>query len=188
VRRRFPAAGLALIAIFSCAVGGPALGLRDSTVGPITIVGRAWAAPAAPGFRVKLLDSPRTLDTRELIGKRVLVLRFQASYCKPCNRESAALDRLALRYRNRGVEVLALHVQDTITDTRRFVKRNTVGYGVALDPQLTIGNRYGFKGTPYTVVVDRKGEMIAQITGESALTRLPKILDEALAADSPPRS
>ena len=56
----------------------------------------ASAAPAAPGFRVHLLDSQRVVDSRELIGKKVLVLRFQASYCKPCARESAALTRLAV--------------------------------------------------------------------------------------------
>ena len=38
----------------------------------------ALAAPAAPGFRVKLLDSSRTFDSREMMGKKVVVLRFQA--------------------------------------------------------------------------------------------------------------
>src|SRR5256885_7275085 len=42
------------------------------------------AAPAAPGFSVKIFDSNATLDSRDLIGKSVLVVRFQASYCKPC--------------------------------------------------------------------------------------------------------
>jgi len=141
------------------------------------------AADEAPGFRVALLDAPGEFDTRDLIGKRVLVLRFQASYCKPCGRESGALNRVAARYRERGVEVLALHVQDTVADTRRFIKRHQVRYPVALDPQLTIGNRYGFKGTPYTVVVDRRGEIVARIHGVSAVARLPRILDAALAAD-----
>jgi len=51
---------------------------------------------------------------------------------------------------------------------------------VALDPRLTIANRFGFNGTPYTVVVDRRGEMVARIHGESAVTRLPRILDGLL--------
>ena len=80
-----------------------------------------------------------------------------------------------------GVEMLALHVQDTVADTRRFVKRNQARYAVALDPQLTIGNRLGFKGTPYTVVIDKKGEMIARLHGASVIGRPPKILDQALA-------
>jgi protein-disulfide isomerase len=58
---------------------------------------------------------------------------------------------------------------------------------VALDPQLTVGNRFGFKGTPYTVVMDLKGDLRAQIHGEGAMSQLPKILDEAL-REAPPKS
>ena len=144
----------------------------------------AGAAPAAPGFRVQLLDSPRVIDSRELMGTRVLVLRFQASYCKPCARESAAFGRLVDRYRNRSVEFVALHVQDTVADIRSFTRANKVNYPVALDPKLGVANRFGFKGTPYTVVVDLTGEMVARLRGESAITRLPRILDQAL-KDSP---
>ena len=140
----------------------------------------AAAAPAAPGFRVRLLDSGKTVDSRELIGKKILVLRFQASYCKPCARESAALARLADRYRTRDVELLAVHVQDTAADARAFVRKNKVSYPVALDPRLTMGNQYGFTGSPYTVVVDRKGEIAARLVGESAVGKLPRILDDLL--------
>lgn len=148
----------------------------------IALASGAAAAPAAPGFRVRLLDSGRTVDSRELIGKKVLVLRFQASYCKPCARESAGLARLAARYRARDVEVLAIHVQDTAADARSFMRTNRVSYPVALDPRLTMGNQFGFKGTPYTVVVDRKGEIVARIVGQSAVTKLPAILDALLRA------
>ncbi len=139
------------------------------------------AAPAAPGFRVRLLDGKTTLDSRELIGKKVLVLRFQASWCKPCVKESPGLAQLTERYRGRGVEVLAIHVQDTQEDVQRFVDQQKVPYKVALDPRLSVGNRFGFRGTPYTVVVDRRGEMVARIHGESAVTRLPRILDGLVA-------
>ena len=144
------------------------------------------AAPAAPGFKVHLFDSKTTVDSRDLIGKKILVLRFQASYCKPCVKESPALGRLFDKYRSRDVDVLALHVQDTANDTRAFMRKYKVNYPVALDPQLTIGNSFGFKGTPYTVVIDQKGEIVAQITGAAAVARLPKILDDLLKASAPP--
>lgn len=141
------------------------------------LVVQAEAAPAAPGFRVRLLDGKTSLDSRNFIGKKVLVLRFQASWCKPCAKESAALAQVAERYRGRGVETLAIHVQDTAADAQRFVREQNATYPVALDPRLTVGNRFGFKGTPYTVVVDKKGELVARIHGVSAVARLPKILD-----------
>ena len=151
----------------------------------IVTVGPVAAAPAAPGFRVKLLDAGRVFDSREMMGKKVVVLRFQASYCTPCAREAAAFGRLVERYRGRDVEFLTLHVQDTVADTRRFVRTQRITYPVALDPKLTIGNRYGVKGTPYTVVIDRKGEIAARLPGESAVTRLPRVLDDALRQGAP---
>jgi peroxiredoxin len=151
----------------------------------LSLTSSVTAEPAAPGFKVPLLDG-RTLDSRDLIGKSILVLRFQASYCRPCVRESAALGRLAERYRERGVEVLAIHVQDTVPDVRRFMRTNKVTYPVTLDPKLVIGNRYGFKGTPYTVVVDRRGEMVARLHGVSVVGRLPRILDELLKKEPAP--
>jgi peroxiredoxin len=146
----------------------------------------AEAAPAAPAFRVKALDGQRTLDSRELLGKKTIVLRFEASYCKVCAKQAEALSRIADRYRDRGVEVIAIHVQDTSADTRRFMQAHRVTYPVALDPRLTIGNRFGFKGSPYTVVIDRRGEMVARIHGESAVARLPRILDGLLRASASP--
>lgn len=142
------------------------------------------AEPAAPGFKVRILDGSE-VDSRDLIGKKILVLRFQASYCKPCVRESMALARVADRYRDRGVDVLAIHVQDTATDVRKFMRANKVTYQVALDPKLVIGNRYGFKGTPYTVVIDRRGEMVSRVHGVSAVSRLPRLLDELLKKEPP---
>lgn len=161
--------------------------MRAALLGLATLLAlssSAAAAPAAPGFKVRLIDG-RTVDSRELIGKKILVLRFQASYCKPCARESAALGRVAERFRDRDVDVLAIHVQDTVADVRRFMRANRVTYPVALDPQLVIGNRYGFKGTPYTVVVDRKGEIVARLPGVSVVSRLPRMLDELLKKEPP---
>ena len=63
--------------------------------------------------------------------------------------------------------------------------RINLTYPVALDPRLTLGNRFGFKGTPYTVVIDRKGEMVERLSGEGAVRRLPQMLDGLLAKDPP---
>jgi peroxiredoxin len=150
----------------------------------LALVSGADGAPAAPGFRVTQLDGKRTFDSRDMIGKKVVVLRFQASYCKPCVKESPALSRLTQRYGPRGVEVLALHVQDTATDVRRFVRAQKPAYAIALDPKLVVGNRYGVQGTPHTVVIDRKGEIVLRHGGEGAIARLPRVLDDALAPKS----
>jgi len=148
----------------------------------LAVTAGAEAAPTAPGFLLHLLDGT-PFDSRESIGKQILVVRFQASYCKPCAKEAAALNRLTERYRDRGVTFVAIHVQDTVDDTRKFVRTHKVAYPVVLDPRLMLGNRFNFKGTPYTVVIDRRGEIAARLVGEGAAKRLPQILDASLKAE-----
>jgi peroxiredoxin len=150
----------------------------------LALAGAAGAAPAAPGFKVKTLDG-QTIDSKGLIGRKVIVLRFQSSYCKPCVKESPELSRLAEQYRQRDVEVIAIHVQDTTADARRFVETTKATYPVALDPRLNLGNRFGFKGTPFTVVIDRKGEIAARVHGEGVVRRLPRTLDPLLKRPPP---
>jgi cytochrome c biogenesis protein CcmG/thiol:disulfide interchange protein DsbE len=148
--------------------------------------GPALAAPAAPAFTVTLLDGSGHFDSRAHIGKDTLVVRFQASWCKVCNEEAAGLERIYQKYRTRGVSLISVQVQDTEADAKKFLKANKATFPAGLDPRLKIANRFGFRGTPYTVVINRKGEMVARIHGRSDEARLSRILDP-LAKPAEPR-
>ena len=137
----------------------------------------ALAAPSAPAFTFQLLDGSGSFDSRALIGKKVLVVRFQASWCKVCAEEAPAIERIWQKYRGSGVEVVAVQVQDTEADARRFLTAQGATYPAGLDPRLTIASRFGFKGTPYTVVISKRGEIAARIHGRSDEARLARALD-----------
>ena len=137
----------------------------------------AAAAPAAPAFHVTLLDGPGHFDSRAHLGKHVLVVRFQASWCKVCNEEAAAFERVYQKYRASGVEMVSVQVQDTEADARHFLAVNKATYPAGLDPRLQIAGRFGFRGTPYTVVIDKRGEIVARIHGRSDEARLARVLD-----------
>ncbi len=133
------------------------------------------AAPSAPAFTIKLLEGGKTFDSRSLIGKKVLVVRFQASWCKVCVEEAPAIEQTWVKYRPAGVEVVGIQVEDTRADAVRFLRGST--YPAGLDPQLLIANRFKAKGTPYTIVIDKKGEIAARIPGRSGEARLARVLD-----------
>jgi len=146
----------------------------------------AIAAPAAPAVTLTLVGSGDKFDSRALLGKKILVLRFQASWCKVCVDEAPGIQRLYERYRDRGVEVVAVHVQDGRDDTQRFLESHRATYPAGLDPSLRVAQRFGFKRTPYTVVIDRKGEIVARLHGSADEARLGGILDPLLQS-RPPR-
>src|SRR6266849_6079457 len=143
----------------------------------LLLAGRAAAAPAAPAFTVTLLDGSGHFDSRAHLGKHVLVVRFQASWCKVCNEEAAAFERVYKKYRASGVELVSVQVQDTEADARHFLEANKTSYPAGLDPRLKVANRFGFRGTPYTVVINTRGEMVARIHGRTDEARLARILD-----------
>ncbi len=147
------------------------------TLGCLLLATRAAAAPAAPVFNVTMLDGSGHFESRSHIGKDVLVVRFQASWCKVCNEEAVGFERLYQKYRTRGVQFVSIQVQDTETDARGFLKANKATYPAGLDPRLKIANRFGFPGTPYTVIINRRGEIVARIAGRSDEARLSRLLD-----------
>ena len=147
------------------------------TLGWLLLAAPAAAAPAAPAFTVTLLNGPGQFESRSHIGKHVLVVRFQASWCKVCDEEASGVERVYQKYRTSGVELIAVHVQDTEADTRHFLQAHKATYPTGLDPRLKVANRFGFRGTPYTVIINKRGEMVARIHGRSDEARLSRILD-----------
>ena len=138
------------------------------------------AAPAAPGVRVPLITGGEPFDSRSLIGKKVLVLRFQASWCKSCASQAAGIERIYERYKERGVELLALQVDDPEKEARAFLKAHGATYPAALDPSLRVANRFGFKRAPYTIVVNKRGEIVARLEATADEARLTAAIDSAL--------
>jgi thiol-disulfide isomerase/thioredoxin len=134
-----------------------------------------FAAPSAPAFTLKLLDGGRPFDSRSLIGKKALVVRFQASWCKVCVEEAPAVERIWQKYRSQGVEVVGIQVEDSRTDAKRFLQGST--YLAGLDPQLLVANRFKARGTPYTIVIDKRGEIVARLSGRTGEARLARVLD-----------
>ena len=140
----------------------------------------AVAAPAAPAIRVRLLDGGETFDSRLLLGKKVLVVRFQASWCKTCAAQAAGVQRVYERYQDRDVEFLALHVEDTERDARRFLRAHRTTYHTALDPDVRVANRFGFRRAPYTIVINKRGEIVARLEATADEARLAAAIDTAL--------
>ncbi len=140
----------------------------------------ASPAPAAPAIRVPLIAGGEPFDSRSLIGKKVLVLRFQASWCKSCSAQAAGIQRLYERYRDRGVEFLAVQVDDPERQARAFLQSHGATYPAALDPGLRVANRFGFKRAPYTVIVNKRGEIVARLEATADESRLAAAIEAAL--------
>ena len=69
----------------------------------------------------------------DLRGKAVWV-NFFASWCPPCQAETPVLREMSETYRDRGLEVVAVSVQETSpADVKAYADRYRLGYTIGFD-------------------------------------------------------
>jgi len=137
-----------------------AYGFRtDPRAIPSPLVGRPAATFALTGFD----GAPVTLGA--LRGK-VVVLNFWASWCNPaCYDEAPVLEQAWRTYRERGVVVVGVDMQDTAEAARVFIQRFGLTFANAPDPQGKVAVEYGVYGVPETFFVGRDGTIRAKHVG-----------------------
>jgi cytochrome c biogenesis protein CcmG/thiol:disulfide interchange protein DsbE len=120
--------------------------------------------PEAPGFVLPRLDAEGAIDLRALRG-RVVVVNFWASWCVPCRDEAPALQAAWERYRDRGVVVLGVNVQDLVSEARRFLGDVKTTYPSVRDRDNAVYRAYGLTGVPETFFIDRAGRIVFRFPG-----------------------
>jgi cytochrome c biogenesis protein CcmG/thiol:disulfide interchange protein DsbE len=115
----------------------------------------------APAFTLDRLDRDGQLTVGDLKGKAVVV-NFWASWCIPCRDEAPVLQKTYERYRDRGLVVLGVDVNDFRQDARRFMKRYGLSYPVVYDGKGSTVGKWGVRGFPETFFVDRTGKLVGE--------------------------
>lgn len=115
----------------------------------------------APAFTLDRLDRDGQLGMGDLKGKAVVV-NFWASWCVPCRDEAPVLQKTYERYRDQGLVVLGVDVNDFRQDARRFMKRYGITYPVVYDGKGSTVGKWGVRGFPETFFVDRTGKLVGE--------------------------
>jgi cytochrome c biogenesis protein CcmG/thiol:disulfide interchange protein DsbE len=90
---------------------------------------------------------------------RVVLIDFWASWCPPCKTSFPALDALYREYRDRGVEVLAVNLDERRRDAQSFLDAHPHRLTVLYDPKGVSPQAFGVKGMPSSFLVDRAGNI-----------------------------
>jgi cytochrome c biogenesis protein CcmG/thiol:disulfide interchange protein DsbE len=147
---------LAAVPLLALLAYGFKLNPRDV---PSPLIGR----PAAP-FTLTSFDGTR-VELGALRGK-VVVLNFWASWCYPaCYEEAPALERGWRAYRDRGVVVFGVDIQDKDEAGKKFIADFGLTFPNALDPTGRVSVDYGVYGVPETFFVDAGGRVRAKHVG-----------------------
>ncbi len=136
--------------IFACLASATVLlgGASASRAGEISV-------DAAPDFALKAFDG-RNHRLSELRGQVVLI-NFWTSRCGPCRAQMTELAALHAELSDEGVGVLSVNFDSDPDRAREFIATHGIGFPVLIDDGREVSRRYGVRGIPRLVMIDRDG-------------------------------
>jgi peroxiredoxin len=107
-------------------------------------------------------------------------LNFWGSWCPPCRSEMPEMQAAYERLAPQGLVVLAVSLDEPVTDAIRYAQRNGATYVVAADPFRKGTAAYPIVNFPTHILVDRDGivrdVVLAQLNEEQFLEHAAAIL------------
>ncbi len=141
------------------------------------------AGAPAPEFSLPSLAGPEV--TLSAYRGRVVLVNFWATWCKPCEDEMPAMQRLYQELAPQGFELLAISVDEDRKLVEAFRDRLALSFPILLDPAKHAARKYQSLRFPESFLVDADGTLVARYVGprewDAALyrERVRKLLDAA---------
>lgn len=119
------------------------------------------------GVVLERLDGGR--DPLKAYRGKMVVLNVWATWCGPCRREMAGLQKLADRLDPAEYVVIGLSIDRNPALVREFLRGKNLPFATHIDPtgELT-GDRWGISAVPTTIVIGKAGELLWVEVGERA--------------------
>jgi peroxiredoxin len=127
-------------------------------------VGRFDEPLEVPDFSLPLVGGEE-LTLSDYKG-RVVFLNFWATWCPYCVDERAGLQALYEKYREQGLEIIAVSIdQGDIEKVKKFVDERELTFLNVHDKSSKTSLEYGVRGVPATIFIDPSGNALGGVIG-----------------------
>lgn len=143
--------------------------IRTALLGLTLAFAAAAAAAAAepgtqaPGFTARTFDG-KEVSLADFRGKIVFV-DFWASWCSPCRESLPMYDKLAADFGTDNFAIIAVNLDETAADAKKFIAQHPVRYTIVQNPQGDIPKAFGLSGMPSSYLIDRDGKVRQRYVG-----------------------
>lgn len=122
---------------------------------------QAAIAGRIPDFKLKNLDN-KTVAYSQVKGKKLTVIDFWATWCKPCVRAMPKLVKLHEQYKSEGVEFIGVNVDGTrnLSKVKPFANALNISYPVLLDENNDVMNKLKVTAMPTLIIANADDEIV----------------------------
>ncbi len=128
--------------------------------------------PLAPQLVLTDLNN-QVFNTSALKGK-VVVVNFWAAWCTPCAEEVPKFIAMQEKYRDQGLQIIGISIDDSGSELRGFYHRYGVNYPVIEGSPQIVQAYGGILGLPTTFIIGRDGRIEKKLTGATDFADLEK--------------
>lgn len=117
-------------------------------------------------------------------NKKPVVICFITSVCPFCKKIAPDLNKIYSEYKDKGIGVLMISLDDDIDGLADFIKENKIEFPVAING-VEAAVKYKARGVPYTFVLNKKHKIEDYWIGfaPNMYNELDKTLKEVLAEE-----
>ena len=118
------------------------------------------------GTTYQLTDIDGDPVTLAALRGKVVWLNFFASWCPPCQQETPILRSIADDYRDRGLAVVGISVQETtVADVKAYAERYRLRYTIGFDGSGHVLRAYKVFALPTQLFLDTTGTIQQIVSG-----------------------
>jgi len=110
---------------------------------------------AAP-FKLLSVEG-KELELESFAKDKVTLLVFGATWCPACRHEIPILKEYYNDFKDDGLKVLNIDIQESNKKVKSFVKKNRINYPVVLDSNAEVARLYKVVGIPLNIILDKNG-------------------------------
>ncbi|MGJ9384624.1 thiol-disulfide oxidoreductase ResA [Salipaludibacillus sp. CF4.18] len=132
----------------------------------------------APNFVLEDMEGNR-LELAELRGQGVY-LNFWATYCPYCVQKMEYLQKYHEDYKEKGVEIININVDETTLQVERHQERKGLSYSLFIDRNMLVSNAYGVSVLPAVFLINEDGQVLEAEVGAKTEEQVIAALDKLI--------
>ena len=143
----------------------------------VAMSGLAGDREPAPRFNAKTTAGEKF--TNDSLKGKVVLLQFWTTWCPYCRQEQPLVDSLDQEFRDRGLVVLAVDVNESKKTVKKYLEQSPRSCRIVLTEDTNLAAMYAANSYPIYVVIDREGNVVATRRGTAGERALRSLLARA---------